>query len=198
LPDMISFVRANLGLVKTELADSMKVARRPRRPTPSGQIGLAWRTAKSGTQYHDGGTAGFAVFLTVVPDRKFGVIVLCNTAAVHNGSVEKLAIALLRLLKGKDYKLNLPKPVTVPTKTLEKYVGTYTSTKAPAMKVSVHDGKLKAAVKGQLTSRLYALSPTRFSFRTAPAAVEFIEENGKIVRLVAYGAGTQTSFEKTE
>ena len=82
--DMLIYVGANLGLIKTNLLQVMQQTHiRMASGTPNDTIGMAWLiSSQFGSQiiWHNGGTGGFQTFIGFDEKRKTGVVVLSNSA----------------------------------------------------------------------------------------------------------------------
>ncbi len=82
--DMLIFLAANMGLIKTPLLPAMKKMLSVRRPEAPGlQIALGWqiREGPNPGVFHNGQTYGYHAFIVFEPRRKLGVIILSNTAS---------------------------------------------------------------------------------------------------------------------
>jgi serine-type D-Ala-D-Ala carboxypeptidase/endopeptidase len=85
--DLARFLRANMNLDKTPLAETLAVARRPRFTMDKDadpRIGLAWMTqplddTTDTLTWHNGGTGGFSSFLGFSNEHHIGVILLFNS-----------------------------------------------------------------------------------------------------------------------
>jgi serine-type D-Ala-D-Ala carboxypeptidase/endopeptidase len=82
--DMLIYVRANLGLIKTNLLQVMQQTHITLvLGTPHNNIGMAWlisRPLADKIIWHNGGTGGFQTFIGFDEERKIGVVVLSNSA----------------------------------------------------------------------------------------------------------------------
>ena len=83
--DMLTFLAANLGFVKTPLAAAMATEVSVHRPTgmPDVEIAYGWHlfTAHGKTIYwHNGGTGGYRSFMGYDPRAKVAVVALTNTS----------------------------------------------------------------------------------------------------------------------
>ena len=83
--DMLTFLAANLNLIKTPLAPAMAAEISARKPTgmPNIEIAYAWHifTANGKTIYwHNGGTGGYRTFMGYDPEAHLGVVALSNTS----------------------------------------------------------------------------------------------------------------------
>jgi serine-type D-Ala-D-Ala carboxypeptidase/endopeptidase len=82
--DMLKFLAANLGYVKSPLAPAMAAMLKVRRPTgqPGLDIALGWHIfTTNGKQivWHNGGTGGYRSFMGFDPKAGIGVVVLSNS-----------------------------------------------------------------------------------------------------------------------
>jgi CubicO group peptidase (beta-lactamase class C family) len=127
--DLLTFLAANLGYVKSPLAPAMAAMLSVRRPTDAprgGEIGLAWLIAKPSEDeivWHNGGTGGYRSFMGYDAKTRVGVVVLSNT---FNGSgVDDIGMHLLD-----SHVPLLPPPkehkeIAVDPKLFDGYVGQY-------------------------------------------------------------------------
>lgn len=81
--DMLTFLAANLGYIKTPLAAAMADQVSTRRPSdrPDFEVGYGWRIQiKHGSTiiWHGGATGGYRCYIGFDPDARVGVIVLSN------------------------------------------------------------------------------------------------------------------------
>jgi D-alanyl-D-alanine-carboxypeptidase/D-alanyl-D-alanine-endopeptidase len=89
VPDLLTFLAANLGLIATPLAEAMQRTHHARRPTDHADdwIGLGWRIRRrdgSEILWHSGSTAGYRAFLGMDLRRRVGVVVLANARVPHD------------------------------------------------------------------------------------------------------------------
>jgi len=119
--DMLKFVEANLAADDGPLTKSLRLAHEKRHTAEGGPaMGLGWHIAGDGvTRWHNGMTGGYASWVSVVPDRNFGVVVLANTAT---DKITELGEQVTRVAFGID----VPPPkrhklVVVPLATLKSY-----------------------------------------------------------------------------
>ncbi len=79
--DMLIFLAANMGLVKTPLYPAMKQMLSVHRPvSPNTTIALGWHVTY-GMPCHNGGTNGYHAFVAFDRRRKVGVVILSNSTA---------------------------------------------------------------------------------------------------------------------
>jgi serine-type D-Ala-D-Ala carboxypeptidase/endopeptidase len=107
--DMLTFLAANLGYVKTPLAAAMAAEVSIRRPTGVSnlEIAYAWHVqTKDGSSiiWHNGGTGGYRTYMGYDPKRRAGVVVLSNI------STEEGPDDIGRHLLDASYPLLKPEP----------------------------------------------------------------------------------------
>jgi len=82
--DMVKFLKANMGLIRTDLYESMKETHKKRIEARSGKyMGLGWYTMKlpvsqKEIHYIDGLIGGYTSFAGFDPENKIGIVVLQN------------------------------------------------------------------------------------------------------------------------
>ncbi len=86
--DLLTFLAANLGYVKTPLAAAMAAEVSIRRPTggPHMEIAYGWHIqTKDGKSiiWHNGGTGGYRTYMGYDPKRRAGVVVLSNISTAE-------------------------------------------------------------------------------------------------------------------
>jgi CubicO group peptidase (beta-lactamase class C family) len=120
--DMLTYLQANMGMVRSSLYTAMQLAHQERADSVSdNRIGLVWMTqhlAGTDVVWHHGITAGYASFLGFTGDRRRGVIVLASVGR----SVDDLGFAILR----DDWPSPSHHPnVTLTERQLDEFVGSY-------------------------------------------------------------------------
>ncbi len=98
--DMLTFLKANLGLVSTPIDAAIRRSHRELFPDVAGRaLGMNWIRSydddlAQNILWHNGGTGGFRTYLGFTEDRQSGVFVLGNTA----NTVDALAVDILKSL----------------------------------------------------------------------------------------------------
>ena len=78
--DLLIFLAANLGIIKSPLQPAIKRMLTVRRPVSPGlQIALGWHIQNGDVAFHNGKTNGYHAFLLYDLHRKVGVVVLSNS-----------------------------------------------------------------------------------------------------------------------
>lgn len=188
--DMLTFLRANLGLNETSLARAMAATHQKRAEVRKGMsIALGWHIGVDGVTWHNGGTGGFHCFVAFHKGSGTGVVVLGNSST---GVVDALGGALVQMLRGKPYEVKLPPSIKVGTDVLDRYVGLYEMAPGIYFTISRKGAKLRAQLTGQPAFRIYPQTPTRFIYRVVKAAISFKEvKDGKASSLVLHQGGKE-------
>lgn len=84
--DMVNYVRANMGKVKSKLYPAMQLSHKNSRAEGAAgpMVGLGWHIAVAGSSeiiWHNGGTGGYRAFAGFVKGGDKGVVVLTNSTA---------------------------------------------------------------------------------------------------------------------
>ena len=110
--DMLRYLEANMGLVKTDLLPAMRLGHRAHKADNEIQsIGLGWHVQKmpgdARLVFHGGGTGGYNSMVGFVEDDgqpTFGLVVLANSGPESTGGMvaNDVAIKLLGILQSKQ------------------------------------------------------------------------------------------------
>ncbi|MFI5387676.1 MAG: serine hydrolase [Fimbriimonadales bacterium] len=136
---------------------------------------------------HGGGIEGFSTFLAYYPEDKLTVVALAN----RNGDApDGIVMRLAAVAHGE--KVELPserKEITVSSKILQQYVGTYEFEPKMNMIVTLEGGQLVSQLSGQGKVPLFAMSETKFFPKVVDAEVEFLKEDKGAVSYVVLHQG---------
>ena len=184
--DMLRYLKANMGIDPSPLAEAMKFAQEPRRDVNKNmRIGLAWMTTAKGIVWHNGGTGGYHSFIGFDADRRRGVVILCNTAF----DIDDLGFAALN----PDARLwPVFKAVALPDASLDGYVGTYRLSDKMLIKIFRMKGKdgLYARATGQAAVPIFASAPNEFFAKVAGISATFTRDSaGTVTGLVLHQNG---------
>ena len=191
-PDLLVFLRANLGLVESPLGPVLAETHRPRRKMDAAnEMALGWmRNPENGIVWHNGQTGGFHSFFAFQKEEGVGVVVLANAGTPL---VDQLGSAVLRMLRGKPYALKLRSVVELPAETLERYVGAYALGKDVQLTIELSGAGLRARVTGQPAFGIYPESETAFFYRVVPARLVFeLDEGDRVTGLKLEQNGAST------
>ena len=186
--DMLRYLKANMGIDPSPLADAMKLAQAPRSDMNKNiRIGLAWMTTRKGIVWHNGETGGYRSFLGFTADGRHGVVVLSNTAA----DLDDLGFAAL----GTGIRLTPAyKAIVLPNASLDEYVGTYKLGDKSLLKIfRINDG-LFAQLTGQGQVAIFPSAPNESFARAVRASASFTRNpDGAVNGLVLHQNGDHTA-----
>jgi len=200
--DLLTFVGANLGIVKSPLAPSMAAMLATRRPTgiPSLDIALGWHISTHNEHeivWHNGGTGGYRTWIGFDPKSRTGVVVLSNTSTT--AGVDDIGAHLL------DPTIALIQPpkqhreAKVAAAILDRYVGRYQL--APTFVITItRDGDhLFAQATGQPNFEIFAEDDRNFFYKVVDAQLTFVgEANGRATSLVLHQNGADVPGNRIE
>lgn len=186
--DMAKFIAANLGFIKTPLADSLAEAQKMRiaAERPTQKIGLGWFSDPLDNRqliFHGGGTGGFVAFVALDQEKKTGVFIATN-------STSKSDDIGVHLLENNFPLRKIKESITLNEEMLEKYVGEYQL--APTFSIIItREGKqLFGQATNQPKFELFAEKEGAFFLKAVDAQVTFSkDEKGKIVSLILHQNG---------
>jgi len=170
LDDMVRYVQGQFGGAPKPLDADFRMTHAPVANDAKAPIAMHWMLAQlNGRTFlaHEGGTGGFSSFVAFDPERKFGVVILSDTALHERGGLGSLGLHLL------DPKIPLGKPRTsgsAPTRVLSAeelnaYAGEYPLMPNFVLTVRVDGGTLTAQATGQ---GAFPLAPTDKDVFEAP------------------------------
>jgi hypothetical protein len=168
--DMLRYLRANMGLDPSPLAEAMQFAQAPRRDMNRNmRVGLAWITTARGIVWHNGGTGGYHSFLGFDAERRQGVVILCNTAA----DVDDLGFAVLNPQARLKPAFKI---ADLPDASLDEYVGTYRLSDKLLIKVFRMQDGLYARGTGQAAIPIFPSAPNEFFARVGGISATFTRD----------------------
>jgi CubicO group peptidase (beta-lactamase class C family) len=192
--DMLTFLAANLGYVKSPLAPAMAsmLADRGKTGIPAfPEIGLGWLIAKpSGYEivFHNGGTGGYRSFIGFDPKNRVGVVVLSNTFTA--AGVDDIG---MHLLNSKAPLLTPPrehKETAVDAKVFDSYAGRYELTPNFVLTVTREGDKLFAQATGQPKFQIFPEGARDFFYKVVDAQITFeVDKDGRATGLVLHQNG---------
>jgi CubicO group peptidase (beta-lactamase class C family) len=191
--DILTFLAAELGYVKTPLAAAMKAQLVPRRPTggPGVEVALGWHvtTFPGGRQvvWHDGGTGGYRSMMAFDPKSGVGVVALSNRFTLDG--VDDIP---LHILAGTP--LAAPPPVhhevAVDPAAMQGLAGRYELAPQVYIDVTFKDGRLFAQVTGQPAYPLFMEGPNKVFWKVVEASADFeLDAQGRGAALILHQAG---------
>ena len=197
--DMLTFLGAELGYVKTPLAAAMKAQwTTVRRPTdlPYMSVALGWHiispsNGRGDVVWHNGGTGGFRTYMGFDPKTRVGVVVLTNAATARGG--DDLA---RYILSGTTLHPPPPDPtggrhaVALDPKTLDDYVGRYQFAPGAFLSISRDGARLVAQITSQPRVGISPESRTDFFYKLVDAQLHFdLPPSGPATAVTLHQAG---------
>ena len=188
--DMLKFIQANLAADDQPLTKAFRLSHEKRQAIPGGQaIGLGWHIARDGvTRWHNGMSGGYAAWVSVIPARKLGVVVLSNTAATQ---ITEFGEKITRIAAGEKVEPSpAPRTVKVAPEVLKSYQGVYAISPQFALTVTLEKGKLMVQATGQQKFQVYPESEKKFFYKVVNAQLTFVTgKSGKAERLILHQNG---------
>ena len=157
-----------------------------------GTYAYGWNVSKRGNRQsisHGGGIYGFATHLARYPDDRVTVVVLSN---VQGASASAVSGSLAAIVFGEPY--SIPKQrvaISLPSETLDKYVGGYQLMPNVTLTVTNEGGKLFVKVSGQQNLEMFPESEKEFFLKVVDAQLKFeTDASGKVTQVIfKQGAG---------
>ncbi len=178
--DMLIFLAANLGYVKSPLADAMADEVSIRRPVGGDmEIAYAWHVqTKDGRSiiWHNGGTGGYRTYMGYDPKARTGVVVLSNVSSPAGPD------DIGRHLLNASYPLLQAAPVerheiTLDPKIFDQYVGAYELAPSVVLTISRNGSKFFVQLTGQQKLELFAESDRNFFLKVVDAQITFDKDS---------------------
>lgn len=198
--DLLKFVAANLGLVKSDLCPAMQLTQAPRHAagSPDMQIGLCWHILnKFGTEaiWHNGGTGGYHSFIGFDKKKRRGVVVLANSA----NSIDDIGFHLLEPKHSLAHFEPAKERVAINLKSeiLDRYVGRYELAPSVFFNLRRDGGKLMAQLTGQEYYEIFPESEAEFFYNVVNAQITFVKDNqGRVIALILHQNGQNSKATK--
>lgn len=189
--DMLIFLAANLGYLKTPLAQDMADEVSIRRPTdmPNIQIAYGWHVEtkdENSIIWHNGGTGGYRTYMGYDPKNRTGVVVLSNMSTTAGPD------DIGRHLLDGSYpleKIGPPvehKQITLDNNTFDRYAGIYQVAPTVLMTMSRDGDRFYTQLTGQQKFEIFAESDRKFFLQVVDAQLTFDVD--------ATGAATQVTL----
>jgi len=215
MSDMMRFARAQLTPPSGKLGEAIELAwKQYTKADASGPaMGLGWTIAGDGqTRWHNGQTGGSHSALFINRELKCAVIVLCNTAVTNE--IDQLAIQMIQKAAGQESQ---PQPkakskskpsgpsdpasekLAIDANLRGRLVGRYQLAPTFIFTVSDRDGHLMVAITNQPTQEVFPDSPTRWSYRSVEATLEFqLPKTGPAKSLILHQNGIQQAARRLD
>jgi CubicO group peptidase (beta-lactamase class C family) len=192
--DLLTFLAAHLGYVKSPLAPAMAAmlsVRRPLGDPKGGEIALGWLVTKPANDeivWHNGGTGGYRSFIGYNPKTRVGVVVLSNTSTATGGDDIGM-----HLLDAQSALLPPPKEhkeITVDPKIFDGYVGQYQLAPNFILTITREGDQLYAQATGQPKFQIFPESLRDFFLKVVDAQITFeTDASGRATSLTLHQNG---------
>ena len=170
--DLLQFLGAHLGVVKTDLSDAFKPLQKPYLKThiDDTSIGLGWHVTQNGQhQLHwfSSQANGYSVFIGMNVKVQRGVVVLSNSAR----RIDELGF---HALAPDAYPLqNLIEQYPLDPGLLANYTGSYQVSPEIVLEVSREGNRLYAQLTSEPKFRIFPQSETRFRYAQGKREINF-------------------------
>jgi CubicO group peptidase (beta-lactamase class C family) len=200
--DLLTFLSANLGYVKTPLAPAMALMLKPRRPTdtPGLEVALGWHIFSTGDKqiiWHNGGTGGYRSFMGFDPKAKVGVVVLSNAetaVGVDDIGRHLLDPSVPLALAPKQHK-----QVAVDPKLFDGYAGKYQLAPNFVITVTREGDHFFVQATGQPKFEVFPESDRDYFLKVVDAQITFVTDtNGRATQLILHQGGRDQPAKRME
>lgn len=191
--DLLTFVAANLGYVKSPLAPAMAAMLTVRRPTgsPGLEIGLGWHIlTRDGHEivWHNGGTGGFRSFIAFERKTGTGVVVLSNAETL--AGVDDIGLHLLNSNAPLWQPPKEHKQVAVDPKVFDGYVGQYQLAPEFVLTITREGAQFFVQATGQPKLEIFPESERDYFLKAVDAQITFeTDGQGRATTLVLHQNG---------
>lgn len=179
--DMLIFVGANMGNVKTSLYPAMQLSHKNSKGQTAGpMVGLGWHidTADSlEVIWHNGGTGGYRTFAGFLKSAHRGVVVLTNSIAGADDIGR-------HLLNPKVLLQEIGREIAVDSAILETYVGKYELAPGFILTVTRDGNQLYTQATGQPQVPVFAKDTNVFFLKVVEAQLTFNKSAQGVVESV--------------
>jgi CubicO group peptidase (beta-lactamase class C family) len=190
--DMLKFLAANIGLLKSPLYTAMQKTHTGQKSIKGDEfkIGLAWLVIREDDLhilFHGGERPGYRSFIGFDPKKKTGVVVLTNSAQIIMDIGFFALTNELKVFKLGEYKK--PEVVRVNPVVYDDYVGQYQVTPTFIITVTKENNRLFGQGTAQPRFELFPESETKFFLKAVRAKITFVKDSkGNVIKLIVHSA----------
>lgn len=183
--DMSIYLKANMGLIETDLNAAIQLSHEKRfnAPAVDGSVGLAWFTETLGDKsvtWHNGGTGGFRTYMGFDTTHKRGVVVLANAQDDPDLIGRAILTGDPETIRPDEIDPNL----IFTEAELEKFVGEYQLAPTFTITITRKDTQLFGQATGQDKFQIFPKSELEFFLKVVDASLIFEQgEDGEITGL---------------
>ena len=192
--DMLKFLGANIGLLKSPLYTAMQKTHAGQKSIKDDELksGLAWFVIREKENdlhilVHGGERPGYRSFIGFDPQKKAGVVVLTNSAQII---MDIGFFALTNQLKVfKLGEFTIPEAVHVDPAVYDDYVGQYQVTPTFIITITKENNRLLGQGTAQPRFELFPESETKFFLKAVQAKITFVKDSkGNVIKLIVRSA----------
>jgi CubicO group peptidase (beta-lactamase class C family) len=200
--DMLTFVGANLGYVKSPLAPAMAAMLAVRRPTGTSglEASLGWHIlTRDGHEivWHNGGTGGFRSFIGF--ERKTGTGVVALSNAETPAGVDDIGQHLLNANAPLYQPPKEHMQVTVDPKLFDGYVGQYQLAPNFVMAITRDGARLFVQATGQPKLEIFPENDRNYFLKVVDAQITFeTDSQGRATGLVLHQNGMNQTAKRIQ
>jgi CubicO group peptidase (beta-lactamase class C family) len=195
--DLLTFLAAALGYVKSPLAPAMAAMTAMRRPTGIDglEIALGWHVLTGNGKeivWHNGGTGGYRTFIGYDPKARVGVVVLSNAGTVAGpDDIGRHLLDTQRPLLAQNSPLVTPPKAhteaAVDPTVFDKYVGRYQLAPAVILTVTRDGNRRMVQLTGQPALEVFPESEKEYFLKVVDAQLTFeTDAQGKATAVVLH------------
>jgi CubicO group peptidase (beta-lactamase class C family) len=190
--DMLKFLAANIGLLKSPLYSAMQKTHVGQKSIQGDafKAGLAWLVIAEDNLHlllHTGGRPGYRSFIGFDPRKKTGVVVLTNSPQTIEDIGYFALTNKLKVFKLGEYKE--PETVSVDPAVYDAYVGQYQLTPTFFITVTKENNRLFGQGTAQPRFELFPESETKFFLKAVRGKITFVRDNkGNVIKLIVHSS----------
>ena len=196
--NLISFLKANMGLVDSPLWKTFQTSHVDRDNAIGGRmdIGMGWLLLENHGReiiWHGGATFGNMAFAGFDKEARRGVVVLANARGVYDDFGLHLLDPQVKLLRLDDPP-GKPEAVDIDVEKLRPLEGEYAIGPNQILIIRIEDGRVMGNYNEGMALEMKAASETELFFEIAPFVAEFTKRKGKVTEVIwrGYGDGEVT------
>ena len=200
--DMLIFLAANLGYIKSPLAPAMAAMLAVRQPTgvPGLEIALGWHVlTRDGHEivWHNGGTGGYRSFIGYEAKSGVGIMVLSNAETVTG--VDDIGQHLLNASAPLSQSPKERKEIAVDSKLFDGYVGRYQLAPNFILTVTREGDHLFTQATGQPKVEIFPESERDYFLKVVDSQVTFeTDRKGRATALILHQNGLNQHAKRIE
>jgi D-alanyl-D-alanine-carboxypeptidase/D-alanyl-D-alanine-endopeptidase len=190
--DMLKFLAANIGLLKSPLYTAMQKTHAGQKSIKGDEFksGLAWLVIREDDLHillHGGERPGYRSFIGFDPQKKTGVVVLTNSAQIIMDIGFFALTNKLEVFKLGEYII--PEVVQVDPAVYDDYVGQYQVTPTFIITITRENDRLFGQGTAQPRFELFPESGTKFFLKAVQAKITFVKDSkGNVIKLIVHSA----------